>query len=51
MNQDVQKGRSVKILGIRYFICAKGVLGAKSTVGDRGLLQIGSDMQKGSFFN
>ena len=51
MNQDVQKGCSVKILGLRYFVCAKGVVGAKSTVCDRGLLQFGSDMQKGSFFN
>mgnify|MGYP001791305923 CR=1 FL=1 len=50
MNQDVQKGCSVKILGLRYFVCAKGVVGAKSTVCDRGLLQFGSDMQKGSFF-
>ena len=51
MNQDVQKGCSVKILGLRYFVCAKGVVGAKSTVCERGLLQFGSDMQKGSFFN
>ena len=51
MNQYVQKGCSVKILGIRYFVCAKGVVGAKLTVSDRGLLQFGSDMQKGTFLN
>ena len=43
----------MRIVGLRYFVCAKGVVGSKSTVGlcDRGLLQVGSDMQKGSFFN
>ena len=51
MNQYVQKGCFVKILGLRYFVCAKGVVWAKSTVCDRGVLQFGSDMQKVSFFN
>ena len=41
----------MRIVGLTYFVCAKGVVGAKSTVCDRGLLQVGSDMQKGSFFN
>ena len=41
----------MRIVGLRYFVCAKGVVGAKSTVRNRGLLQVGSDMQKGSFFN
>ena len=39
------------ILGFRYFLCAKGVVGAKLIVCDRGLLQIGSDMKKESFFS
>ena len=47
----MQKGCCVRIVGFRYFVCAKGVVGAKSTVCDRGMLQFGSDMQKGSFFN
>ena len=51
MNQHVQKGCCVKIVGLGYFVCAKGVVGAKSTVCDRGVLQFGSDMQKGSFFH
>ena len=33
------------------FFCAKGVGRAKLTVCDWDLLQYGSDMQKGSFFN
>ena len=51
MDQDLQKGCCVKIVGLGYFVCAKGVVGAKLTVCDRALLQFGSDMQKGSFFN
>ena len=47
----MQKGCCVKIVGLSYFGCAKGVVTAKSAVCDRGLLQFGSDMQKGSFFN
>ena len=27
MNQDMQKGCCVKIIGLRYFVCAKGVVG------------------------
>ena len=41
----------MRIVGFRCFACAKGVVGAKSNVCDRGMLQFGSDMQKGSFFN
>ena len=41
----------MRIVGFRYCVCAKGVVGAKSTVCDSGMLQFGSDMQKGSFFN
>ena len=38
-------------IGLQHFVCAKGVVGAKSTGCDRALLQFGSDVQKGSFFN
>ena len=41
----------MRIVGLRNFVCVKGVVWAKLTVFDRGLPQSGSDMQKGSFFN
>ena len=47
----MQKGCSVNIVGLSYFFCAKGVDREKLAECDWGLLQFGSDMQKGSFFN
>ena len=39
------------IVRLSYFFCAKGVVRTKLAVCDWGLLQFGSDMQKGSFFS
>ena len=41
----------MEVVRLSYFFCAKGVDRAKLTACDWGLLQLGSDMQKGSFFN